>query len=66
MFFNSSSYYLFLLFIIRLKVGTMCNYYYDFKRILFIWKCERVHIMGWVSGVGYGCTKNQAKLNIWK
>lgn len=44
----------------------MSNYDYKFKRILFIWKCERVHIMGWVSGVGYGFTRNQAKLNTWK
>lgn len=44
----------------------MSNYSYKFKRIFLIWKCERIHIMGWLSGVGYGLTKKQACLNTWK
>lgn len=41
-------------------------YYYKYKRILFIWKCERIHTLWGLRGIGYGFTKKQARLNSWR
>lgn len=44
----------------------MSRYTYEFEKILFFWKCKRIHLMGWTSGIGYGLTKNSAMKRTWK
>lgn len=44
----------------------MNTYTYKLSKIyFFIWKCERIHILWGVEGIGYGLTKNQARKNSW-
>ena len=48
------------------KEGKMNNYTYEFEKILFFWKCKRIHLLGWTSGIGYGLTKNSARKRVLK
>ena len=44
----------------------MSDYTYNFKKSFLIWKCERIHKVYGLCGVGYGLTEHEAWENSWK